>query len=98
MGKQRPKISDDEQVVIPFRPRRSAGLPDRRPPANSADQHHFADFPDPPLHQPPSEQPDDFRHRMLANMAAFAFTIALTAVGLWLAVNIAALRGVETLP
>jgi hypothetical protein len=35
---------------------------------------------------------------MLANMAAFAFTIALTAVGLWLAVNIAALRGVETLP
>ncbi|WP_438277818.1 hypothetical protein [Nitrobacter sp.] len=95
MGKQRPKISDDEHVVIPFRPRRSAGLPDRRPPANSAD----AGFPDrPSRHQPASEQPDDFRHRMLANAAAFAFTVALTAVGLWLAVSIAALRGVGTLP
>jgi hypothetical protein len=37
-------------------------------------------------------EPDDFRHRMLANLAAFAFTIALTAVGIWLAMNIADLR------
>jgi hypothetical protein len=29
---------------------------------------------------------------MLANVAAFAFTVALTAVGIWLAVNIADLR------
>jgi len=26
------------------------------------------------------DEPDDFRHRMLANIAAFAFTVALTAV------------------
>jgi hypothetical protein len=37
-------------------------------------------------------EPDDYRHRMLANLAAFAFTIALTAVGIWLAMNIADLR------
>jgi hypothetical protein len=37
-------------------------------------------------------EPDDFRHRMLANLAALAFTIALTAVGIWLAMNIADLR------
>ena len=38
------------------------------------------------------DEPDDFRHRMLANIAAFAFTVALTAVGIWLAVSIADLR------
>ena len=41
---------------------------------------------------PPRDQPDDFRHRMLANIAALAFTIALTAIGIWLAVSIADLR------
>jgi hypothetical protein len=37
-------------------------------------------------------EPDDFRHRILANMAALAFTLALTAVGIWLAVSITDLR------
>ena len=40
----------------------------------------------------PREQPDDFRQRMLANIAALAFTVALTAVGIWLAISIADLR------
>ena len=38
------------------------------------------------------DEPDDFRHRMLANVAALAFTVALTAIGIWLAVSIADLR------
>ena len=38
------------------------------------------------------DEPDDFRHRMLANIAAFAFTVALTAIGIWLAMSIADLR------
>ncbi len=38
------------------------------------------------------EEPDDFRHRMLANVAAFAFTVALMAIGIWLAMSIADLR------
>jgi hypothetical protein len=40
----------------------------------------------------PREEPDDFRHRMLANVAAFAFTVALAAIGIWLAISIADLR------
>ena len=40
----------------------------------------------------PREEGDDFRHRMLANVAALAFTVALTAIGIWLAVSIADLR------
>lgn len=43
-------------------------------------------------YEKPREEPDDFRHRMLANIAAFAFTVALTAVGIWLAISIADLR------
>jgi hypothetical protein len=38
------------------------------------------------------DEPDDFRHRMLANVAALAFTVALTAIGIWLAMSIADLR------
>ena len=40
----------------------------------------------------PRDEPDDFRHRMLANVAALAFTVALTAIGIWLAISIADLR------
>ncbi|MFN5449814.1 hypothetical protein, partial [Bradyrhizobium sp.] len=43
-------------------------------------------------YEQPREQPDDFRHRILANIAAIAFTIALTAIGIWLAMSIADLR------
>ena len=43
-------------------------------------------------YEQPREQEDDFRQRMLANVAAFAFTVALTAVGIWLAMSIADLR------
>ncbi|WP_213737743.1 hypothetical protein [Bradyrhizobium sp. dw_411] len=38
------------------------------------------------------EEPDDYRHRMLANIAAFAFTVALISIGIWLAMSIASLR------
>ena len=43
-------------------------------------------------YEKPQEQEDDFRQRMLANVAAFAFTVALTAIGIWLAMSIADLR------
>ena len=38
------------------------------------------------------EQADDYRQRMLANVAAFAFTVALLAIGIWLTISIAELR------
>jgi hypothetical protein len=89
MGTQRPKTSDEEHVVLQFRPRRSARSPEQRPSAKSANAGppDGADHSSP--HQPPCDHPDDFLNRMLANAAAFAFTIALTAVGLWLAMSIA---------
>jgi hypothetical protein len=41
------------------------------------------------------DEPDDFHHRMLANTAAFALTVALTGVGIWLAVSLANLRNTQ---
>jgi hypothetical protein len=88
---QRPIPSDDEHVVLKFRPRTSAHPPTRRegqldasrtvPVANDLSRY-----------ERPRDEPDDFRQRMLANIAAFAFTVALTAVGIWLAMSISDLR------
>ena len=83
---QRPISSDDDHRVVKFRPRTSAQPPGRAPqnaPHEASDLSRYQRRP---------EEPDDFRHRMLANLAAFAFTVALTAIGIWLAMSIAELR------
>ena len=86
MKTQQPMTSDDEHRVLKFRPRTLAhppGQPDNQARQQPADLSRFERAP---------EEPDEFRHRMLANVAALAFTIALTAIGIWLAVSIADLR------
>jgi hypothetical protein len=90
---QRPIISDDEHVVLKFRPRTSAHPPTPReePDVNRASNSSLA-AKDLSRYERPREEGDDFRHRMLANVAALAFTVALTAIGIWLAVSIADLR------
>jgi hypothetical protein len=101
---QRPIPVEEEHRVLQFRPR-PAGLkpgwrqdldararqqnlqPARLPPEAPAPEPY-----DLSRLQRSREEPDDFRHRMLANIAALAFTVALTAVGIWLAMSIADLR------
>jgi hypothetical protein len=39
-----------------------------------------------------NREPDDYRHRMIMNLAAGLVTVALTAFGIWLAMSIADLR------
>ena len=87
MKTQRPIGSGDEHQVLRFRPRTSEHPPGRRP---SQDVRKEAG--DLSRYERAGEEPDDFRHRMLANLAAFAFTVALTAIGIWLALSIAELR------
>ena len=88
---QRPISSDDEHVVLKFRPRTSAQPPGKREQAvRSTRPVSVAN--DLSRYEKPREEPDDFRQRMLANIAAFAFTVALTAIGIWLAMSIADLR------
>ena len=101
MKTQRPIISDDEHVVLKFRPRTSARPPGGTEEPDSARDPNGNKTPNtsrPPAasdlsrYERPRDEGDDFRHRMLANVAALAFTVALTAIGIWLAVSIADLR------
>jgi hypothetical protein len=84
---QRPIISevrDDEHRVLQFRPRNPAHPPGQRGhPGFQAPRDEDPQEPnDLSRYERAREEPDDFRHRMLANVAAFAFTVALTAVAL----------------
>lgn len=90
MKTRRPIISDDEHVVLKFRPRTSAHPPGHREEPDPSGSQPAAN--DLSRYERPRDEPDDFRHRMLANVAALAFTVALTAIGIWLAVSIADLR------
>ena len=115
MKTQRPIISDDEHVVLKFRPRTSAHPPVGREESDPAKTSNAktsnaktSNLKTPNIKTPntsaspaandlsryerPRDEGDDFRHRMLANVAALAFTVALTAIGIWLAVSIADLR------
>lgn len=99
MKNQRPIATEEEHRVLQFRPRNA-----QPPPAawhgNAVTPLHHDSKAEPAglsrldlsRYETPREEPDDFRHRMLANIAAFAFTVALTAVAIWLAMSIADLR------
>lgn len=92
MNNQLPIPSQEEHRVIEFRPRGMPRVPAR--PLGSP-VHGKGDPPEPndlSRYEQARHQPDDFRHRMLANLAAFAFTVALMAVGIWLVVSLADLR------
>ena len=89
MKNQRSSIPDDEHRVLQFRPRhaaRSSAAPESMPLPRPQPQNDLSRY------ERGSDEPDDFRHRMLANAAAFAFTVTLTAIGIWLATSIADLR------
>jgi hypothetical protein len=103
---QRPIERNDEHVVLKFRPRTSAhppghrdsgpghrdGGPGHRDGPTDHQTHSGPAASDLSRYERPRDEPDDFRHRMLANVAALAFTVALTAIGIWLAMSIADLR------
>jgi hypothetical protein len=101
---QRPITSAEEHRVLQFRPRTSAHPPGQREgfggqalprDDRQSDDRQKDDRSEPndlSRYERDRDEPDDFRHRMLANVAAFAFTVALTAIGIWLAMSIADMR------
>jgi len=80
-------MTDGDHRVLKFRPRTRA----RSPTANPADKL----APDLSRYERANESPDDYRHRMIANAAAIAFTAALTGAGIWLAMTLADLRNTQ---
>lgn len=92
MNNQRPISSDDEHRVLQFRPRTAPSRPAQRGCGTVQPLRIAPERLDLSRYEQPRAEPDNFRQRMLANIAALAFTIALTAIGIWLAVSIADLR------
>src|SRR5262245_52686409 len=88
----RSKVTDDDRRVLPFRPRGQVaggnhGWRWRR---------HASQEPPPPVEglakYEGGEQDDNYRHRMLVNLAALIFTVVLAIVGAWLVIQIADMR------
>ena len=69
--------------VIPFRPRDGRHSPSQGVPADVTDDLAKYEH---------SGVEDDYRHRMVMNVAALVFTIVLATAGAWLAVTIADMR------
>ena len=94
MKTQRPIAAEEEHRVLQFRPRNAMQQPAwlGTPPIQPHREQPKSEPLDLSRYERPREEPDDFRQRMLANIAAFAFTIALTAIAIWLAMSIADLR------
>ena len=80
-------MTNGEHRVLKFRPRTHT------PPL--AVQQSDKQAPDLSRYAQGHESPDDYRHRMIANAAAIAFTAALTGAGIWLAVTLADLRNTQ---
>jgi hypothetical protein len=72
--------SGDKGRLLRFRQRRSSDLPPGQTPVEDLAKYEHGD------------EADDYRHRMMMNVAAFAFVVALIGAGLWLADTMAALR------
>jgi hypothetical protein len=87
---------DDEHRVLQFRPRTLPKAPLAGASAGSSAprlQQLPPDHNDLSRYERPADaSTDDFRHRMLTNLAALAFTVALTVIGFWLATSIADMR------
>jgi len=89
---QKQILADDEHRVLKFRPRNSAQLPGRWEGVANPSNGAYQEPNDLSRYEHRQDEPDDFRHRMLANLAALTFTVTLTGIGIWLAMSIADLR------
>lgn len=79
-------MTDGEHRVLKFRPRTQDRLPANNRSRLASDLSRFENG---------QESPDDYRHRMVTNVAAIAFTAALTGIGIWLAMTLADLRNTQ---
>ena len=92
MRTQRPVVSvppDEDHRVLQFRPRAGSAAIRQH---NSQLIHELEVARDLSHYERDREEEADYRQRMLANVAALAFTLALLAVGIWLTMSIAHLR------
>ena len=76
---------EEDHRVVPFRPRGDGWRGPQHTPFASPVEG-LAKY------EGGAEQDDNYRHRMMVNLAALAFTVALAIAGIWLAIQIADMR------
>jgi hypothetical protein len=87
----RSKVTDDDRRVLPFRPRAPGAGGNhgwrwlRAPQAPPSPVEGLAKYEG-------GQHDDDYRHRMMVNLAALIFTVALAIAGAWLVIKIADMR------
>jgi hypothetical protein len=87
---ERSNASDDDHRVVPFRPRGGAARGGAwRWPRRTLGASPVEDL---AKYEGGGEQDDNYRHRMMVNLAALGFTVALAVAGVWLAIQIADMR------
>jgi len=84
MSSNAPRPEDEKGRILPFQRRGQLprGLPQAPPDAPVEDLEKYAR----------SDEPDDYRQRMINNGLALTFCIILVAIGIWLASTIAEMR------
>jgi hypothetical protein len=82
MVSDRPPSSDDKSRVVSFRRGQGGARPPVAGPPPVKDLAKYER----------GEGADDYRHRMIVNVAAFLFVIALIGAGIWLADTMAQMR------
>jgi hypothetical protein len=85
MPTNKPSLPDERPRVVDFRRRGAAAGRARARPSQPSPVEDLAKY-------ERSEEPDDYRHRMLINAAALLFVAALGAAGLWIADTMAEMR------
>lgn len=87
-------MSGEDNQILKFRPRTLAKAPGAARNARAESAYGTATG-DVAPNARDRTRPDDYRHRMMINLAALAFTAALTGIGIWLAVKLADLRSTQ---
>jgi hypothetical protein len=87
MTANRPNANDDDHRVVPFRPR-SNSRPSGWPPQAQRSTSPVKGL----AKYEGGEREDDYRHRMMVNLAGLAVTVLLALAGIWLTIQIADLR------
>ena len=80
MAEQNPLTTKDDSRVVNFRSRMAGTRQPPTPPIDDLSKYER------------DEGPDDYRHRMLVNVAAFLAIVALIGIGVWLADTMATMR------
>jgi hypothetical protein len=93
MTPDHPNAPDDDHRVVPFRPHRADARrgawrwPLRTPQPPPPPVEGLAKYESGDL-----DGDDDYRHRMMVNLAALAFTVVLALAGVWLVIQLADMR------